>query len=150
MTDAELAQLLTDARAARDPQRLADALPYSSFLGLELSLDERGLLGTMRYAEHLIGDASIPALHGGTLAALMESTAIFATLFDEDTVALPRTITLTLDYLRSGRPVDTYCRARFVRRGRRITVVEAAAYQDDPEKPVATAIIHVLLTPPSP
>ena len=144
-TDLALAALLAEARTAGDPQRLVAVLPYAQFLGLEVTQADGVISTRMRYADHLIGDATIPALHGGTLAALLESSAIFAVLFAEKAPALPRTITFTIDYLRSGRAVDTHARARIVRRGRRVAVVETAAYQDDPEKPVATAIVHLLV-----
>lgn len=145
ITDLTLAALLADARASGEPQRLVAVVPYAKFLGLEVGQKDGVIVTTMRYAEDLIGDVTIPALHGGTLAALLESSAIFAVLFAEAEPALPRTITFTIDYLRSGRAVDTHARARIVRRGRRVAVVETAAYQDDPEKPVATAIVHLLV-----
>lgn len=145
LTDLALAALLADARASGEPQRLVAVVPYAAFLGLEVTQKAGVVSTTMRYGEHLIGDATIPALHGGTLAALLESSAIFAVLFAEEQPALPRTITFTIDYLRSGKAADTHARARIVRRGRRVAVVETAAYQDDPDKPVATAIVHLLV-----
>lgn len=146
MTDTlNLVALLAHARATGETAGLLDAIPYARFLGLEMRREESGLIATMRYAEHLVGDASIPALHGGTLAALLESTAILSVMLDPATTAMPRTITLTIDYLRSGRAMDTHCRARIVRQGRRIAVVSVEAYQDDASKPCATAIVHVLV-----
>jgi acyl-coenzyme A thioesterase PaaI-like protein len=41
--------------------------------------------------------------------------------------------------------VDTNCRARIVRQGRRVVVVAVEAYQDDVDKPVATAVVHLLV-----
>lgn len=145
---AELEALLTRAREARDPGMLAAVMPYASFVGLTLERDGEGdeLLARMRYASDLIGDSTIPALHGGTIAALLESTAILSVLWRADTAVLPRTITITIDYLRSGRPIDTLCRASIVRQGRRVVVVSVAAFQDDESKPIATAIVHVLCT----
>lgn len=145
-----LAGLVAKARAENDPQQLVAAIPYARFVGLEVARDAGAIASTMRFAEHLVGDATIPALHGGTLAALLESTAIFAVLFDarfeeEKRAILPKTITLTIDYLRSGRTVDTKCRARVVRLGRRVAVVATEAFQDDEQKPVATAIVHLLV-----
>jgi uncharacterized protein (TIGR00369 family) len=143
-TDAELAALLAEARASNDPDVLARALPYFAFLGVTMEKDDRGILAKMRFAEDLVGDASIPALHGGTISALLESTAIFAVLWSRGDVDLPKTITLTIDYLLSGRPIETRCRARIVRQGKRIAVVESRAFQEDEEQPIATAIVHVL------
>ena len=144
-SEAELAALLRRARASGDPSILVAALPYMQFLGLVIEPDGDAVIGTMRYAPALIGDSTIPALHGGTICALLESTAIFRVLWSAEAGVLPKTITMTVDYLRSGRPVDTRCRASIVRQGKRIAVVDVRAYQDDPDKPIATAIVHLLL-----
>lgn len=145
-TAAELAGLLRRARESGDPSALVDALPYMRFLHLAIEREGDGVVGVMRYAPDLIGDTTIPALHGGTLCALLESTAVFSVLWSADEGVLPKTITMTVDYLRSGRPVDTRCRASIVRQGKRIAVVDVRAYQDDPDKPITTAIVHLLLS----
>lgn len=137
--------MLREARERALPSLLADVLPYCRFLGIELARDGEGVIATMRYGEHLIGDSSIPALHGGAICGLLETTAMFEVLWSVPNVTFPKTITLTIDYLRSGRPRDTRCRASIVRLGRRIAVVAARAYQDDARKPIATAIVHVLV-----
>ncbi len=141
----DLAALLARARETGDASVLLDAIPYAQFLGLGMKREGGVPLGVLRFGEHLVGDASIPALHGGTLAALLESTAIMAVMVDPATTTMPRTITITIDYLRSGRAMDTLCRPRIVRQGRRVAVVAVEAYQDDPEKPVATAVVHLLV-----
>jgi uncharacterized protein (TIGR00369 family) len=101
----------------------------------------------MRYSDHLVGNASVPALHGGTLGALMESTAIFKLLWHGETTAVPKTINITVEYLRSARAADVVARAEFTRRGRRVANVRVFAWQDDPERPVAVATAHFLLVP---
>jgi len=146
ITEDQLAALIERAHASGDPAELVAAIPYAAFLGLAVERDGDGVRGRLRYSEPLIGDASIPALHGGTIAALLESTAIFDVLWRADEVVLPRTITLTVDYLRSGRPVDTLCRAQVVRRGKRVVVVSVRAYQDDESRPIATAVVHLLVS----
>jgi uncharacterized protein (TIGR00369 family) len=141
----DLAALLAQARATGDSTVLLRAIPYARFLGLEMMREAGTPLGVLRFGEHLVGDATIPALHGGTLAALLESTAIMAVMIDPATTTMPRTITITIDYLRSGRAMDTFCRPRIVRQGRRVAVVAVEAYQDDRDKPVATAVVHLLV-----
>jgi uncharacterized protein (TIGR00369 family) len=134
-----LVDVFAEAKRAGDPQRLLDAVPYSKFLGLHAELQGDELITTMRYASHLIGNPALPALHGGTLGALLESAAVFELLFRSETVVLPKTITLTVDYLRSGAPVDTHARGVVTRQGRRITNVRMEAWQVDRGKLVATA-----------
>jgi len=134
-----LVERLTAAKQAHDFQALFDLIPYAKFLGLSATLEGDELITTMRYGEHLIGNPALPALHGGTLGALLESAAIFQLLWNAETIVLPKTITLTVDYLRSGGPVDTHARGIITRRGRRVTNVRMEAWQTDRGTPVATA-----------
>ncbi|MGN6106523.1 MAG: PaaI family thioesterase [Kofleriaceae bacterium] len=128
-----------DAKRAGDYQALIDAVPYAKFLGLTASKEGDELITTMRYGDHLIGNPALPALHGGTLGALLESAAIFELLWRAETIVLPKTITVTIDYLRSGAPVDTHARGVVTRHGRRVTNVRMEAWQADRATPVATA-----------
>ncbi len=134
-----LLERLTAAKAAHDYKGLIDVVPYARFLGLTAEMQGDELVTTMRYGDHLIGNPSLPALHGGTLGALLESAAIFQLLWQAETIVLPKTITLTVDYLRSGAPVDTHARGTITRQGRRVTNVRMEAWQADRAIPVATA-----------
>jgi uncharacterized protein (TIGR00369 family) len=134
-----LMERMAAAKAAQDYQSLIDAVPYASWLGLTAAMQGDELITTMRYAAHLIGNPSLPALHGGTLGALLESAAIFELLWRAETAVLPKTITLTIDFLRSGAPVDTHARGIVTRQGRRITNVRVEAWQSDRNAPVASA-----------
>ncbi|MCX5743642.1 MAG: PaaI family thioesterase [Proteobacteria bacterium] len=136
---ATLVELLAEAKRTGDYQALLAAVPYSKFLGLSAALDADGLVTTMTYGDHLIGNPTLPALHGGTLGALLESAAIFELMWRAETIVLPKTITVTFDYLRSARPADVHARATITRQGRRVCNVRAVAWQADPAAPVATA-----------
>ncbi|QQS14932.1 MAG: PaaI family thioesterase [Rhodospirillales bacterium] len=105
------------------------------------------LLTRMRYSPDLIGNTHLPALHGGTIGALLETAAIFHLLWTTDNAELPKIINITVDYLRSGRPVDTLARASFTKLGRRVASVAVEAWQEDRSKPVAAAQLHFLVTP---
>src|SRR5437660_9671714 len=120
-----LLERIKEAKAAGDWNALASAIPYARFVGFEVEEHDGELLGVMRYADHLIGNVSLPSLHGGTLGALLESTAIFHVLRNAEVPRLPKTITITVYYLRPGRPVDTWCRAQVTRQGRRVMNVHA-------------------------
>jgi uncharacterized protein (TIGR00369 family) len=142
-----LVDRLALAKQSGDYQALLDAVPYSNFLGLTARFEADVLITTMRFADHLIGNPALPALHGGTVGALLESAAIFELLVRAETVVLPKTITLTVDYLRSGKPVDTHARAFVTRQGRRVTNVRVEAWQDDRAKPMAAAAAIFLVKP---
>ena len=134
-----LIERLTAAKQGGDYQGLFDAIPYAKFLGLTAAMHGDELITTMGYAEHLIGNPALPALHGGTLGALLESAAIFELLWRAETVVLPKTITVTIDYLRSAGAADTHARALVTRQGRRISNVRVEAWQGDRSAPVASA-----------
>jgi uncharacterized protein (TIGR00369 family) len=142
-----LVEKLAQARASGDYQALFEAVPYSKFLGLTAKHEGSELITTMTYAPHLIGNPTLPALHGGTLGALLESAAIFELLVRAETIVLPKTITLTVDYLRSGKPVDTHAHATVTRQGRRVTNVRVEAWQESRSVPVATANAIFLVKP---
>ena len=134
-----LVERLAEAKRTGDYQALLDAVPYSRLLGLSARLDNAELITTMRFAAHLIGNPALPALHGGALGALLESAAIFELFYRAETIVLPKTITITVDYLRSGGPMDTHARGTITRNGRRVTNVRVEAWQADRAAPVATA-----------
>jgi acyl-coenzyme A thioesterase PaaI-like protein len=142
---ATLTERIAAAKASGEFTELALIIPYAAFLGLTFSLDERGVIGRMAGSPHNVGNAALPALHGGTIGALLEFTASFQLLWQTDTVVLPKTISLTIQYLRSARPVDTFARAVAIRQGRRVTPLRIEAWQDDPAKPIASATAHFLI-----
>jgi acyl-coenzyme A thioesterase PaaI-like protein len=122
-------------------------IPYADFLGVRVERVDGDIRGHMAFADHLIGNPTLPALHGGTLGALLELTAVCKVLFESRTVVLPKTVTITVQYLRGGRPVDTYARSIITKQGRRIVNVKSEAWQDDPARPIATADAHFLIVP---
>lgn len=143
--------------------RLIARIPYVSFLGI--GFDRRGdeLTAHLRYSDMLIGNPTLPALHGGVTAAFLEVAAIielgWQVIWDEMEVAagtsaaesgqglirLPKTIDFTIDYLRTGLPRDAYARARVNRSGRRYASVHVEAWQDNRARPFAQATGHFLM-----
>jgi acyl-coenzyme A thioesterase PaaI-like protein len=75
----------------------------------------------------------------------MEFTGSFKLLYASDTVKVPRTVNITVEYLRSAARLDTFARAHFIRHGRRVANVRIEAFQTDPSRPVAAANAHFLL-----
>lgn len=146
MTD--LLALIAAAKESGDVSRLVDAIPYSRFMGISMTHVDGELLGTLRFGEHLIGNPMLPAIHGGVLAALLESTAIFQLMWETETIVLPKTITVTVDFLRPGRAQDTWARGILTRQGRRVANVRVEAWQDYRSRPIAVASAHFLLKTP--
>lgn len=133
--------------------RLTAALarvPYAAFLGVRAELKGDELTLILPFAERLIGNPLLPALHGGVVGALMELTALSQLAVAAKSEKFPKTIDIGIDYLRSGRPVDTFARARVIKVGRRIANVQAEAWQDAREKPIAAMHGHFLMPEDTP
>jgi acyl-coenzyme A thioesterase PaaI-like protein len=139
---------------------LVSGVPYIAYLGIQF--DRRGdeLTAILPFDEKLIGNPSLPALHGGVTAAFLEVAAIielaWGSLWEEmeagraeaAPVRLPKTIDFTVDYLRSGLPRDAYARARINRSGRRYASVHVEAWQDNRARLFAQGTGHFLMPPP--
>ena len=124
---------------------LLNTLPYARFLGLISHREDDLLTVTMPFADKLIGNPVLPALHGGATAAMLELTAVAQVALLYPRLKLPRPINVTVTYLRSGRPQDVHARARISKAGRRVAHVQAEAWQDDPDQPIASLSAHFLV-----
>jgi uncharacterized protein (TIGR00369 family) len=129
------------AKRAGDFASLVEAIPYLQFLGVRVEVRDGRRIGVMPFADHLVGNPTVPALHGGTLGALLESMAHLELLATTDHGRLPRTITLTIDYLRSGKTRDVFAAAKVVKSGRRVATLQCHAWQEDENAPIATAMV---------
>lgn len=133
------------AKESGDFSEVTAAIPYAAFLGLSLEEEDGKLLSILHYSEMLIGNPMLPALHGGTIGALLENAALAELIWETDCKAIPRTIDFTTDYLRRGLPENAYATAIITKHGRRAANVRATAWQGDRSKPIATGHGHFLL-----
>jgi len=140
-----LLALLQQARLSRDFDSVIEAIPYARWLGLEVREEADGLLTVLPFSEGIVGNPMLPAIHGGVTGAFLESAAIVGLLAEMDTPAVPKTISITIDFLRSGRSTDTYAAATLTRLGRRVASVRVEAWQEDRAHPIAHAAVHFLL-----
>lgn len=123
--------------AAERLNALIGAIPYARYLGVKAELAGDEMTAILPYADKLIGNPTLPALHGGVLGAFMEMTAVAQIALLKKAARQPRTIGVTVEYLRSGRPVATFARAQIKRLGRRIANVEVEAWQETRSAPIA-------------
>jgi uncharacterized protein (TIGR00369 family) len=119
--------------------------PYVRFLGMKAELEDGVVTGVLPFSQPLIGNPMLPALHGGVLGAFMEMTALAQLAVNEPSRKRPKTIDVTIEYLRPGRALDTFARADLRKVGRRIANVHVECWQEDPSQPVAGLRGHFLL-----
>ena len=140
-----LLERLAQARKSGEVGRLGEAIPYARWMRIAPENGTGELLTRMRFHDELIGNTFLPAIHGGTLGAMLEMAAIFHLLWETETAAVPKIVNITVDYHRSARPIDVIARATVTKQGRRMVNVFVEAWQDDRGKPVATANAHFLV-----
>ena len=138
--------LLKKVHESGDFAPLIDVVPYIKLLGMEGRIDDGQIRFRLPFGDHNIGNMMIPALHGGVIGGFMESAALLHLMAVRDSLGLPKTIDFSIDYLRTGHARDTHAECTVVRQGSRVSQVSVSAWQDEPDKPIATARAHFLLT----
>ena len=136
---------LLTAEGKADPNAVLRAVPYCAWLGLTARIEDGALILDMPFDPKLIGNPILPALHGGVVGSLLETAAIVQTIWETGAAKLPKPVDITIDYLRSGRAVESHARAWLARQGRRGVSARAEMWQEDPAKPVASFRGHFLL-----
>ncbi|HKI74211.1 MAG TPA: PaaI family thioesterase [Pseudomonadales bacterium] len=140
-------QELRDQGRGQDMQAVLKYIPYAQFLGIEVDRKGSEITTIMPFKESLVGNVNLPAIHGGAIGAMLEITSVIQLLFDTSCERLPKTVDISIDYLRSGRPQATYGRAIVTRQGRRVANVRAEIWQEEKGKPIAASHGHFLMTP---
>ena len=157
-----------DLLRKRALKSLVTNIPFCKTLGIQVDYLGDEITAHLPFNNEFIGNPAIPALHGGVIGSFLEITAIiqlswtsFIENNDEDTIVedstkfdvdknfkinLPKTIDITIDYLHSGLPLESFSRASVNRIGRRYASVSAETWQTDPRKPFAKASGHFLVS----
>jgi uncharacterized protein (TIGR00369 family) len=118
--------------------------PYADLLRLRLEQRDGEPLWVMPFHDDVTGRPGF--LHGGAIAGLLEIASFSAlqrALGDRQAEMKP--ITVTVDYMRAGNPLDTFAAAAVERLGSRIANVEAYAWQAERSAPIASARLNFLL-----
>ena len=120
--------------------------PYAELLGLECEEQDHGApVLVMPFAGDVVGRPGF--VHGGAIGGLLEMAGIVAlhhALGRDEARAKP--INVTVDYMRGGREKPTRALGIVTRLGSRIANVEARAWQDDPDRPIAAARMNYRIT----
>lgn len=132
---------------ASELTNLLDRMPFVRFLGMTCEIRGDEMTACLPYREQNIGNAALPALHGGAIGSFLELTAMAQVFLLSEHDHVPKTIDLTVDYLRTAGAEDLFARATVKRLGRRMANVHAEAWQGERARPVASLSAHFLIVP---
>ncbi len=112
----------------------AETIPFNRYLGMTLeSIADGKARVRLPYKPELVGDPMRPALHGGVISTLLDTTggaALWSALSMGDRIS---TVDLRVDYLRPGR-LDELLAEGVVRRvGNRMGVVAIRCFHPSSE-----------------
>ena len=141
--------LLQIARKARETGQagpLIDYAPYARWLGVTAEVVEGRLIFTLPQRDDLVGNPRLKAVHGGVIAGYLETVMQMELIWRLESLFVPKTVTVTVDYLRSVRSQPTFAAASVTKQGRRASAVHVTAWQEDEARPVAQAHGHFLIT----
>ena len=88
------------------------------------------------------------ALHGGAISGLLETAGyalLRSALAEARREGAMKPINLTVQFLASGKTRTTFAKARIVKLGRRTANLSVEAWQDDPARPIASAVMNVMV-----
>jgi uncharacterized protein (TIGR00369 family) len=127
---------------------LALELPaYARSLGIEMhGLDDGLPVLTVDFTRNVEGRPG--HLHGGATAGLLENAgyaALRTVLLREGREPQLKPINITVQYLAAGKRKPTFALARITRLGRRNANLTVEAWQDDRSRPIASAVMNILM-----
>lgn len=121
--------------------------PYAKSLGIAVHGEEDGApVLTVDFTPIVEGRPG--ALHGGAISGLLETAGygvLRAKLTSEGRNPQLKPINITMQFLSAGKQKPTYAKGRITRLGRRNANVTVEAWQDDCERPIATAVMNILM-----
>lgn len=125
-----------------------DALtPYARSLGIALDAWEDGTpILSVPFDETVEGRPE--HYHGGATGGLLETAgyaALRAELARQGRSAMLKPINITVQYLAAGKSRTSYAQGRITKLGRRSANITVEAWQDDRNRPIATAVMNVFM-----
>ena len=136
--------------AATDNPQIDALTPYARALGIALhEWDGDAPVLSLGFDDTVEGRPQ--HFHGGATGGLLETAgyaALRAELARKDRPAILKPINITVQYLAAGKSRTSYARARITKLGRRSANLTVEAWQDDPSRPIATAVMNVLMAEP--
>lgn len=128
-----------------EPQDLLSA--YAHSLGIRVAGKDGGMpLLAVDFGPNVEGRPQ--HFHGGATAGLLETAgyaALRTMLAAEGRDAVMKPVNITVQYLSAGKSKPTFALGRITRLGRRNANVTVEAWQDDRARPIASAVMNILM-----
>ncbi len=121
--------------------------PYAQTLGIAIEPGDGPPVLALPFGSNVVGRVGF--VHGGALAGLLEMAAIaalkHALTAEGRSESQTKPVNVTVDFMRGAREKLTRAQGKVTRLGNRVANVEAFAWQDDRERPVAAARMNFLI-----
>lgn len=123
---------------------------YAKAMGISLHEVEDGTpILTVDFSSIVEGRPG--AFHGGATSGLLETAgyaALHTRLERDGRKAQLKPINITVQFLSAGKSKPSYAIGRITRLGRRNANLTVEAWQDDRTRPIATAVMNILMADP--
>ncbi len=129
------------------PDISGDLPAYARSLGITVSGEDAGMpVLAVDFGPMVEGRPQ--HFHGGATAGLLETAgyaALRTALLASGRDPQMKPINITVQYLAAGKSKPTFAIGRITRLGRRNANVTVEAWQDDRSRPIATAVMNILM-----
>lgn len=131
-------------------EKMAELPPYARSMGIAIDSFEDGLpIVAVDFAPNVEGRPGV--FHGGATSGLLETAgyaALRSALADREVQPQLKPVNITVQFLSAARNRTTYAKARITKLGRRNANLTVEAWQEDRNRPVATAVMNILVVTP--
>ncbi len=121
---------------------------YARSLGVTLTGEEEGGMPVLTVDFGPMVEGRPQHFHGGATAGLLENAgyaALRTALLAAGRDPLLKPINITVQYLAAGKSQASFAVGRITRLGRRNANVTVEAWQSDRTRPIATAVMNILM-----
>ena len=133
-------------------REFGDLPAYARSLGIALTGEEEHGMPVLTVAFGPTVEGRPQHFHGGATAGLLENAgyaALRTALIAAGRNPQLKPINIAVQYLAAGKSRASFAVGRVTRLGRRNANIAVEAWQDDRERPIATAVLNILMVDPS-